>query len=52
MSSRALATRTFDTQLNKMPFEIINCCKKDFHVQYKLFRHSYGFQVLSTAHVS
>jgi hypothetical protein len=44
--------RTFDAQMTKMPFEVIDCRKKDFHVKDELLRHLYSFQVLATAHVS
>ena len=43
---------TFDAQMTKMPFEVIDCRKKDFHVKDELFRHLDGFQVLAAAHVS
>jgi hypothetical protein len=43
---------TFHAQLNKMPFEVIDCCEKNLHMQDELFRHPYGFQILSAAHVS
>ncbi len=44
--------RTFDVQMTKMPFEVIDCRKKDFHVKNKLLRHLDRFQVLTAAHVS
>jgi hypothetical protein len=44
--------RTFDAQMTKMPFKVIDCRKKDFHVKDELFRHLDGFQVLPAAHVS
>jgi len=44
--------RTFDAQMTKMPFEVIDCRKKDFHVKDELLRHLNGFQVLAAAHVS
>jgi hypothetical protein len=44
--------RTFDGQMTKMPFEVIDCRKKDFHVKDELLRHLNGFQVLAAAHVS
>jgi len=44
--------RTFDVQMTKMPFEVIDCRKKDLHVKDELLCHSDGFQVLAAAHVS
>ena len=44
--------RTFDTQVTKVPFEVIDGREKNLHVKDELLCHSDRFQVLAAAHVS
>ena len=44
--------RTFDAQVTKVPFKVIDGREKDLHVKDELLGHSDRFQVLAAAHVS